>query len=107
MDTCKENCEKCYETCLLTFNYCVAQGGAHIDPNHLMVLRDCIEICRTAEAFLITGSRYHALTCAVCERICKDCAESCLNIQGDNVMEECASVCMQCSESCATMAKKL
>lgn len=104
MDICKENCSRCFQVCLLTFNYCVAQGSAHAEPNHLMILRDCINICRTAEEFLINGSRYHPLTCGVCARICSDCATSCLMFEGDDVLAECAAVCTRCSDSCTAMA---
>ena len=108
MDQCKENCHQCFEVCSLTLNYCVAKGGNHVDPAHVSLLMDCIEICRVSEVFLMNGSKYHVLTCGACTRICDDCATSCLSFDDpDGVMAECAAVCTKCAESCAEMSNAI
>ena len=100
-----DNCLHCYNICEETINHCLRMGGRHADPEHLILLRDCAEICRTTAGFLLRGSEFHAQNCGVCTVICSQCAEACEHTaEGDQTMQLCADICRQCADSCAALA---
>lgn len=101
---CIEDCERCHRLCLrMAMTHCLEQGGDHLEPPHFRVMLACAEICRTtADAMLASYALYEEL-CAVCARICRDCAESCERV---GELEECALACRACAESCTRLAGK-
>jgi hypothetical protein len=86
--------------------YCLEQGGAHADAEHIRLMLDCAEICQTSANFMLRGSDLHPLTCEVCAEICAECADDCDGFDGDARMQNCAKVCRRCSETCQTMAEE-
>lgn len=99
---CIDSCNHCHDICLhAAMTQCLERGGDHAEPAHLRLMLDCAEICRTAADFMLSGSRFHAKTCAVCAEVCKACEESCEALDG---MEECANICRECHERCRAMA---
>ena len=104
MDRCIEACSDCARICLQTLTtHCLPQGGKHAEAQHIKVMLDCAEICRTSAAFLSRESEFHGVTCGVCSQICIACAESCERIGGEQ-MKKCAQTCRQCAESCQRMS---
>jgi len=61
----------------------------------------CVEICRSAAAFMLIGSDHHPHICAECAEICDQCAKDCKRL-GD--MEACVAACEKCAETCRQMA---
>jgi len=105
MQACLDECMRCAQTCEQTLAHCLEMGGRHAERNHIALLRDCIRICQTSAAFLLSHSTYHTRTCAVCAEICRACAEDCERIDvKDEQMRECAAACRRCAESCERMA---
>ncbi len=97
---------ECADTCRATlFEHCLLEGGAHVAPDHIQSMMDCIEICRTAVDFMTRGSSQHGIICASCAEICLQCAESCERLS-DAVMQHCAAVCHDCAEACQRMASE-
>jgi hypothetical protein len=104
MQECIDNCEKCHDACMQTVTYCLTQGGEHVSPNHIGILMDCADICKTSADFMLRNSPRHGLTCAVCAQVCDACAQDCEAMGADSCMAECAQICRQCAESCRVMA---
>lgn len=95
-------CAECHETCeRMIFDHCLKLGGKHVQPDHLKLMADCVQICRTAADFMIRNSPHHGLVCRACAEICEACARDCESV-GD--MEECVSVCRRCAASCEQMS---
>src|SRR5260221_13556884 len=101
MEQCIENFTTCHATCILTIQHCLGRGGRHAGRDHIRLLADCAQICRTSADFMIRGSDLHPLTCGVCAEICQRCAEDCEQLaDGDAEMRRCADTCRRCAESC-------
>jgi hypothetical protein len=105
MEQCIQNCEDCHHICIETLNHCMHMGGKHVEPTHLRLLYDCIQICATSADFMLRGSPFHNLTCGVCAMVCERCAEDCLRIDAnDPQMVACADMCRRCAQTCRQMA---
>lgn len=76
-------------------------GGEHARPEHMKLMLDCADICRTAADFMLRGSPRHGMICQSCAEICEACAEDCERI---GEMTECVEACRACAESCREMA---
>ena len=99
---CIEHCNHCYETCLHSAStHCLEMGGEHARPEHIKLMLDCADICRTSADFMLRHSPRHEKICGVCAEICEACADDCERVGG---MEECVKACRQCAESCRQMS---
>ncbi len=102
MQSCIDECLRCYQTCLgMASNHCLPTGGKHVEPEHFRLMLACAEICRTSAHFMLLGTAHHKHTCAECADVCEDCARSCEQV-GD--MQACVEQCRRCAESCRKMA---
>jgi hypothetical protein len=105
MQRCTDNCTTCHATCIATIQHCLGKGGRHAAREHIRLLADCAQICRTSADFMIRQSDHHALTCGVCAEICQRCADDCeQTADGDQEMRRCADICRRCAESCREMS---
>jgi hypothetical protein len=104
MKACISNCMSCAAVCLQTVTYCLQQGGKHAAPDHIRLLEDCVQICKTSADFMLRGSPLHTRTCGVCAEVCDKCASECEGFSGDVVMKACAETCRRCAESCRKMS---
>lgn len=100
MRTCIANCSDCHDICLETAVYAVR--GA-MDPAHVTLLLDCAEICDVSRDFMLSESRFHTRTCAVCAEVCAACAAACEEHE-DPLLQRCAVQCGVCEKSCREMA---
>jgi hypothetical protein len=105
MQECIDVCSECATACTQTVVHCLEQGDEHAEPQHIRLLLDCAEICQTSANFMSRGSELHAETCAVCADVCERCAESCEQLDGEE-LQRCAEICRRCAESCRQMAGK-
>jgi hypothetical protein len=103
MQQCIQNCVSCHQICEQTLIHCLEKGGAHADPTHIKLLRDCADICVLSADFMLRNSQFHARTCSVCAEICTACAQHCENMSNDEAMKACAEACRRCAESCSKM----
>lgn len=102
--SCIQTCLECYRVCTSTINgHCLETGGEHLSPQHVRLMVDCAEMCRTCADFMIRQSPRHALTCGVCAEICAQCADDCDRFD-DGHMRACAEVCRRCAAECQQMA---
>jgi hypothetical protein len=104
MKACISNCLSCAAVCLQTVTYCLQKGGPHAAPDHIRLLEDCVQICKTSADFMLRGSALHARTCAVCAEVCERCAVDCERMGDDAVMKACAETCRRCADSCRKMS---
>ena len=75
------------------------EGGAHVEPEHVKIMTDCIQICQAAADFMTRDSHLHTAVCMACMEVCEACAISCRKIG----MNECADTCQACAISCQKM----
>ena len=102
---CIKYCTNCHSLCTVTAMHCLHLGGPHAAPEHIRLLLDCAQICRTSADFMLRGSPLHERTCGVCAEVCQQCAEDCERVGGgDQQMKQCADACRRCAESCRKMA---
>ncbi len=102
LQNCIEACLRCHQTCLgMASTHCIEIGGKHADPEHLRLMFDCAEICRTAADFMIRKSAFHTALCVVCSDICEACALSCEEI---GEMDECVEACRACMHECLSLS---
>lgn len=101
---CIDVCNDCHDVCVETIAHCLQKGGKHAEPNHVLLLTDCAEICRTTADFMLRGSKLYRGTCALCAEVCDKCAASCEQFGADAEMKRCAEVCRRCAESCRQMS---
>jgi len=105
MKACIQLCWDCRHMCQETlYDHCLKMGGAHVAPDHVKIMTDCIEICQTTADFMVRGSALHVETCRACAAVCRACADSCARIGGAE-MEACADLCRKCAQSCAEMSR--
>lgn len=105
MERCIKECLDCASICLETMAHCLAKGGEHAAAEHITLLQDCAEMCRTAANFMLRGSAVHAQTCGASAEVCRRCAESCERLAADDEeMARCAEACRRCEASCREMA---
>lgn len=103
MQACIEACNRCHQVCLQTaMNFCLSQGGNHVEPSHFRLMMNCATICETSANFMLSGSDYHQRVCGVCAEICEACAADCESL-GD--MDDCVEACRSCAASCRQMAE--
>ena len=105
LQECIGHCSGCANLCQDTVAHCLDLGGAHAAREHIVLLLDCADICRTSANFMLRGSALHTQVCGVCAEVCERCAADCERIgPDDEVMRHCAEVCRRCAESCRAMA---
>lgn len=105
MKSCIADCVDCSQSCTELVPHCLGKGGRHAEPDHLVAVLDCADVCRTAAQVMMRGSDLHRATCAVCADACDRCAESCERVDpSDDEMSHCADICRQCAFACRRMA---
>jgi hypothetical protein len=100
---CIDRCETCHDACLEVVNYGLVQGGRLATSAHIRLLLDCADACRLNADFMLRGSDFHVMSCALSAGLAERCAEDCERF-GDDVLDECAKACRKCAESCRAMA---
>jgi hypothetical protein len=103
MQHCIDECTSCHAICLQTIQHCLSMGGKHVEPEHLRLMQDCVQICQTSADFMLRGSPLHMHTCRACAEVCQQCAEDCERLDGEQ-MKRCAQACRRCAESCRQMS---
>lgn len=103
LQQCVQECTQCHRSCLEAMHYCLLQGGAYADPEHIRLLTDCAEICQTSANFMLRDSDLHMLINEACAEICQQCWESFNHFNKDAQMKQWAADCRRCSETCQQM----
>jgi len=104
VERCIMECRDCHGVCLEASNYCLDMGGRHSETGHMTLMRDCAQICKVSEDFMLRDSDYAVRICRECADICDKCAESCESFENDQVMKKCAESCRRCAEACREMS---
>ena len=104
MQTCIDDCQECWTLCTETVQHCLQKGGRHAEADHIRLLLDCADICRTTADFLLRGSDLFPQVCDMCAIVCERCADSCDQLAEDSSMMDCAEVCRHCVDSCRQVA---
>ena len=105
MEQCIENCTNCHRICLETAaRHFAGESSPRLEEQHVRLLLDCSDICRTSADFMIRGSTMHPHTCRACAEICTRCGDECDRMGEDPYMAACAEICRRCAESCREMA---
>ncbi|HSJ58506.1 MAG TPA: four-helix bundle copper-binding protein [Anaerolineae bacterium] len=107
MQQCIEECLDCHSICLETVAHCLQMGGKHAQPQHIVMLLDCAEICQTSANYMLRESPLHGRTCGLCAQVCELCAQDCETFPDDEQMMACAEECRRCAASCEEMAQMM
>jgi hypothetical protein len=104
---CAQLCQDCHALCTETIQHCLKLGGRHAAPEHIGLLLDCAQLCETTAQYLLRRSSLHERVCALCADVCRQCAENCVQLSGDDPMvKQCAELCRRCAGSCERMGSK-
>lgn len=104
MDRCIKACWTCRHECQITlFDYCLEMGGKHIEPDHIRIMTDCIEICQITADAMVRHSPLRADLSQACMAVCEACAASCEALDSA-AMGRCAEACYKCADICREMA---
>ena len=96
---------ECRTMCTETlYDHCLPMGGAHVAPEHVKLMTDCIQACQVCADFMTRASALHSVQCAACAEICEACAQSCASLDSPQ-MQRCAEVCRRCAKSCRDMSR--
>ena len=106
LQQCIQDCLDCHSICLVTASHCLHLGGPHAEVQHLQVLFDCAEVCRTSANFMLRRSDLYDWICTACAEVCAWCARTCARQQEDPQMRACAEVCQRCAASCQAMSNR-
>jgi hypothetical protein len=99
---CIDACERCHRTCMrAAMRFALEQGGRHTEPEYFRLLIACQIVSRLTADSLLAGLPLYEHVCALCARICRDCAAACSQLEA---MEECTGACTKCAECCEVIA---
>ena len=96
VEECITACVACQAICLQTVFYCLKIGGARASADHVRMLLDCAEMCRSTVHFMFAGSAFQSRVCALCSEVCKRCEASC-RAMGEAQDLRCAEACHCCA----------
>lgn len=99
---CIDACKDCHSVCVETIIHCQNMGGKHAETPHIWLMRDCTDIYKESEGFILRGSEFMNQVCSICADICGRCVESCEAFD-DQAMKTCTQSCPDCSSSCREM----
>ncbi|GCE45964.1 hypothetical protein EI42_01323 [Thermosporothrix hazakensis] len=106
LQQCIQECHECHASCLQTLQYCIQQGGKHVELDHIRLMQDCSQMCQMCEDFMLRQSPLYAALCTLCAQICLRCAESCEKVDpNDAQMKACAEHCHRCAQTCQQMSQ--
>ncbi|HEX8203342.1 MAG TPA: hypothetical protein VF590_22895 [Isosphaeraceae bacterium] len=99
----------CARACNETARHClerVESGGP--DRDRLARVRvlaaDCLEFCTLMVALLGRGSTLASCALPPCAEAFRECAEGCEQVDGDEIVRECAQRCRDCEQICRNLA---
>lgn len=103
MERCIADCNECHDICLSTaMNSCLSADGMHVEEDHIRLMINTAEMCRTSADFMLSNSPLHGAVCAACGEVCEACARGC---EQAGSMDDCVLACRRCAESCEDMAR--
>jgi hypothetical protein len=86
-------CNECHALSVQALRHSLEQGGGYVEPRHLRLLKDCMEVCSVTLDFVLRHSTSTAFSASVCAQVCHQCADSCARWHADGVMVACAAAC--------------
>lgn len=108
-DPTTEDLSPCVAACLAALeqaqscaNACIRSGDRSLEACALAAL-DCASICEPTLGVLLRQSPHHGDFCALCQHICRVCAEACEQHQHAHC-RRCAAACRACESACAVHA---
>lgn len=103
-DTHLDDIANCYLSCNEMLRHCLEMKGEHSNPDHLLLLVDCADICQVLLNFNYINSNAAKRVAELCAQICERCAASCAEFKEDPEMEECSAICKKCAQSCRELS---
>jgi hypothetical protein len=94
-----KSCADCAATCEKTLTYFNKKGGKYVEAKNLDTIKDCIALCKASADLKSRKSANAAQLDAVCNDVCKKCAEVCKNLK-DPALKDCIESCETCHKCC-------
>ena len=89
---CATACENCAASCLDEQDVTPMAHCIELD-------RDCADVCFLGAQLLIRDSEFAHDYLAVCEKVCRECAEECGKHEHEHC-KKCAEECRKCADAC-------
>ncbi|AHE68516.1 four-helix bundle copper-binding protein [Legionella oakridgensis] len=102
--SCIEACLKCAIECEHCATACLNESQVKDMVECIQLDRDCALICSLAAKLMARGSKYAQEMCALCAKVCRDCAKECEQHKHHEHCLKCAEACRKCAEECEKMA---
>ena len=83
------------------FQYCLSQGGDHVEQQHLACMLDAWDLLNASATLTARGSPLATELDRTCATAVKGCEETCAGFDGDPTMQACADVCHEAYEHLA------
>ncbi|CDZ79504.1 hypothetical protein BN59_03822 [Legionella massiliensis] len=106
-----EQYQSCIDACLACVTECEHCATACLQEDKVKDMvcciqldRDCGQLCSLAAEMMARGSKYAKEICALCAKVCRDCAKECGKHQQMDHCKRCAEACNRCAEECEKMA---
>lgn len=99
---CMKACENCAAACEHSAASCLVEVDLRPLARCIALEMDCAAICRLASAAMARGSMFVQEACALCARICDECAEECV-LHALEHCRECGASCRDCADECRSM----
>jgi len=107
IQNCIEECKNCEQICSESIQYCLQQGGPHVDQRHMQILLDCVRLCAESASFMMRASPMQSELCTLCADVCDRCAKACEAFPNDQQMKACADFCRRCANTCRDMSTRI
>jgi hypothetical protein len=105
-----EKFQSCIDACYECATLCDHCAAACLKESDVKMLANCIEldiycadICRLTAHFMAKGEKYAGEACALCAKVCRDCADECARHKHGHC-KACSEACSKCAEECSRMA---
>lgn len=100
-EECLKNCLECFKICNQTLVHCLEMGGKHSQKSHINLMISCAQICEFHAKLMMRNCGYSPKVALICAEACKDCADDCEKVDGqDEMMKKCIEACRRCEKSC-------
>ena len=94
-----KSCSDCAATCEKTLEYFNKKGGKYTEAKNVDKIKDCIALCKASADLKSRKSAHAAKLDAVCNTVCKECAQMCKDLK-DPALKDCIDSCETCHKCC-------
>jgi hypothetical protein len=103
---CIQACLECAAACNHCATECTKEEDVQMMARCIQLDMACAVACNAAGQLITFENSAAAEMCALCARICDECAEECARHEHMDHCKRCAVICRHCAGECRKMAAK-